>query len=149
MGAAKAIGGLLALVGGILALLVPLDWLLGLNIFNYLSAGGIATGVIWALAGDIYWYIGLILAVIVVLGALIGMAGKKIGGALTLLVGLLWLLGGIIWTSVPQIAPVSGLLFWTDQIIIQAGLFDVYIISFEAILALFGGLLILVSSSEN
>jgi len=141
MGAAKVIGGLLALVAGILSLLVALDLLIGIGIFG--ASISIYIGAI-ILAGEFYIYLGLIFAIIAIIGGIVGMAGKKAGGGIALIIAVIWLIGGFLASSVPLLFPMSAMLLWTGQIAIGG----VGIISIEAIICLVGGILVLAGGSD-
>ncbi|NVM53200.1 MAG: hypothetical protein HWN66_05815 [Candidatus Helarchaeota archaeon] len=147
MGAAKAIGGLLVFVAGVLVLLIALDFLNILEIFTSANPEYIDNimyySYVWPAAGPNYPYIGLILAIFAIIGGILGMAGKKAGGAIALLIGALWFIGGFLLASVPILFPMSAIFFWTDQITIPNGL-----IAIEAIICLLGSSLILASRED-
>lgn len=139
MGAAKTIGGLLVFIAGVLVLLVALQFLGILTIFP----SSLLYAYVLLFAGDAYQYVGLLLAIVVIVSGIIGMAGKKAGGVIALLIGVLWLMGGFLLSSVPLIFPMSAIYFWTDQIVIPNG-----IIAIEAIICFLGGLLIVASGED-
>lgn len=92
-------------------------------------------------------YIQLFLAFLALLGGILALVGKKAGGYLALMVGVLWLMGGFIFNAAPQLFPLSAILAWINQIVITFG-FDVYIITFEAVFCLLGGIIILAGSKR-
>jgi len=146
MGAAKAIGGILGLVSGVLVLLVALDLMIGLGIFG-LTATTMTYAALILLYGTTVIYINLVIAIIALLGGILGLAGKKAGGGLALAAGIIWLIGGFLIASVPYLLPFSAIMAWTDQIIIIS-MPNVYFISIEAILCLVGGIMILAGGSD-
>lgn len=148
MGALKVVGGILALAGAALALLVALDLLIGLGIFNYMTFGGSFHMATALLSNNINIYIGLALALLAIVGAILGMAGKRFGGIFALIAGALWLLGGLMWLQMPMLAPMSAMLIWTGQINFMAFPM-IYVISIEAILCLIGGILVLAGGSSD
>ena len=141
MGAAKAVGGILALAGSALVLLLALDMIIGLGIFtpgaNLYSMAVIAA---WMIEGDVVIYIQLVIAIVGLVGAIVGFA-KKAGGALALIAGVIWLIGGFVGLAI--LWPLSALGMWTGQLLVGANF-----ISIEAILCLVGGILILASGSD-
>jgi hypothetical protein len=76
----QVLGGLLALIGGVMSLIAynTISW--GLN-------DGIGTMTI---------YLTLMAAVVAILGGILALVGKKIGGVLPLIVGIVGLLGQFI-----------------------------------------------------
>ncbi|MHA1279909.1 MAG: hypothetical protein ACTSQ8_22135 [Candidatus Helarchaeota archaeon] len=142
MSGLRVVGGLLALAAGVLSLLVPLDLLVGIGIFDPTKLG-FTYGLLALVNGDIYVYLGLIFAILAIIGGLVGMA-KKAGGGIALIIGIIWIIGGFIMVSVPILFPMSAMLLWTDQIVIGT----TGVLTIEAILCLVGGILILASSSD-
>jgi hypothetical protein len=139
MGAARVVGGILALAAGVLSLLVALDLMIGIGLFG-LTFGYMIQG----MAASIYpmvLYVQLILAILAILGGILALAGKKAGGIIALIVAIVWLAGGFIWTlstATVFLLPFSAILAWTDQIIFMT---SGTIISIEAIICLVGGIL--------
>ncbi|MFX1293731.1 MAG: hypothetical protein ACFFD2_02560 [Promethearchaeota archaeon] len=132
MGAAKAVGGILALAGSAMVLIFCL---LYMNSAFFLG-GPFVIG----------WIINLLLSVLALVGSIVGLAGKKVGGALALIAGLWWLLMDILLTA----GIISGLSFF-GIMVIPYSLFATYVvyipyITLESILCLIGGILILADS---
>ncbi|MFW9786826.1 MAG: hypothetical protein ACFFE1_04080 [Candidatus Thorarchaeota archaeon] len=135
MGVAKGIGGTLVLVGGVLSLLVPLEFLVGLGLFDVLQLG-FTYGIIASYAGEFYVYFHLIIAIVAILGGIIGFT-RKVGGGIAIAVGALMIIGGFV--DVYFLFPMSALLLWTGQIFLGPG-----ILTIEAILIVVGGILCIV-----
>ncbi|MDD1777746.1 MAG: hypothetical protein LUQ65_06205 [Candidatus Helarchaeota archaeon] len=94
MGALKIVGGIFALVAGVLVLLVPLAILLDLPIFDPTMMAALYGGI--HAIEPMATYVNLILAILAIVGGILGLAGKKAGGVLALIAAIIWILGMII-----------------------------------------------------
>jgi len=143
MSALKALGGILALVGGALVLLLDLLWLFSIDVTAIfpVTAGLFAMALAVGMEPAIL-YIQLIVGLIAVIGGILGLAGKRAGGALALIAGVIWLIGGFLWGNVVILTPLSSFLGWTNLIVISTGS-SAIVITVEAILSVVGGIMIL------
>ncbi|HUY00959.1 MAG TPA: hypothetical protein VMV49_15460 [Candidatus Deferrimicrobium sp.] len=139
MSALKAVGGILALAGGVLVVLLVLDMMIGLGIFT--SMYMMTYAVLVMVYGELFIYINLVIAILAVVGGILALAGKKAGGALALIAGIVWLIGG--FANLAMIFPVSAIYAWTGQLVIGG-----FLLSIEGILALVGGILALSGGSD-
>ena len=143
MSALKVLGGLIALVAGVLVLLPVLE-LLGVSIisFDYLWHYSFVEFLI----GNTFIYINLVLAILAILGGIIGIAGKKVGAVLVLIAAIVWIIGGLTISGLESLVPISFYTAMTGNSLIGSG--D-WFLTLEAILALIGSLLILAGRSNK
>ena len=143
MSALKVLGGLIALIAGILVLL-PVLGLLGVSIisFNYIWQYNLVV----ILIGNTFVYINLVLAILAILGGIIGIAGKKVGAILVLIAAIVWIIGGLTLSGLESLVPISFYTAMTGNSLIGSG--D-WFLTLEAILALLSGLLILAGRSNK
>ncbi|NVM30133.1 MAG: hypothetical protein HWN65_14915 [Candidatus Helarchaeota archaeon] len=127
MSGVKILGGILALIGGVFVLLETIrlnaDWALGM----------------WP------WLINLLVALMALLGGIFGIKGQRGAGFVALIVGLLSIILGIVYVSMGFDYRFFQYSMFASYM--NIGLF--YGISLEAILITLGGLIIVVSGSED
>jgi hypothetical protein len=144
MSALKVIGGLIALVAGILVLL-PVLQLLGVSILSLPYIWQYM--IIEVLIGNTFLYINLILVILIILGGLLGIAGKKVGAVFVLIAVILWIIGGLTLSGLEALLPISFSTAMTGNELI--GTTGDWFVTLEAIIALLGGILILAGKSEK
>ncbi|NVM53707.1 MAG: hypothetical protein HWN66_08385 [Candidatus Helarchaeota archaeon] len=137
MGAAKTVGGILALTGGTLVLI----WCL------------IVAGIMFAAPTPfiIGWIINLLLAMLGLVGGILGLVGKKAGGALALIAGLVWILLMVLLSMGVFGDPITNWETWA--MLAPYSLFGAYVyaipyITLEGLLCLIGGILILAGGED-
>ncbi|MFX1295770.1 MAG: hypothetical protein ACFFD2_13075 [Promethearchaeota archaeon] len=134
MGTVKVVGGILALAGGAMVLI------LCLLIANLYLAGSMEM--------LLNWIVNFIIAILAIIGSLMGIAGKKVGGILAFIAGLWWTIFGILIS-----ANIISMFSSIGMILLPASLIGYYLvplpyITIEGILCILGGLLLLAGSSD-
>ena len=127
MGIGKLIGGILALAAGAMILI---------GLFLWMNGDGVTLDM------PIAWW-NIASSAVAIVGGILGLLGKKIGGILALIVGALWIIGGILaitYVTIDFVALSVTLYYWIYDF--------TYVVSIEAIIAIVGGILLLVSSSD-
>ena len=128
----RVVGGVLALIGGLLVLVTCL-----------LSLGVLGLGAPYSTA----WIINLVVAAIALLGGILGLAKLRAGGVLLLIIGM----ASILFASIAGTAAYMSYNWWAfDQYSLMAWLAGGHVkfISLEAALMVVGGIIIVASKSE-
>lgn len=138
MSGLKVAGGIVALIGSVLVLLsVILGYLGVISLFQSVFAAVPINGII-----------NLILALVALVGAILGMKGKRSGGALALAIGIVFILMGILMLMFEVTNPILALTFMPASLFV--GLIGIGLgpATFEAIMILVGGILILAGGKD-
>lgn len=144
MSALKVVGGILALAAGALVLLLDLV-LLGFPLYSlFPSTGGFGMQATLVSMEPAILYVQLIVSIVAMGGGILGLIGKRAGGILALISGIVWLLGGFLFYYVLILTPLSALFAWTNLPgPLSIGGSYALLITFEAVLAVVGGILML------
>ncbi|NVM30052.1 MAG: hypothetical protein HWN65_14510 [Candidatus Helarchaeota archaeon] len=129
----RVVGGVLALIGGLLVLITCL-----------LSIGVLGLGEPYSTA----WIINLVVAAIALLGGILGLAKLRAGGFLLLLIGMV----SIVCATIAGTAPYMSYNWWAfEQYSLMAWLAGGHVkyISLEAALMVVGGIIIVASKAEE
>ena len=145
MGAGKVIGGLLALVGGVLILVACFGY------YMYHITDGIDYQMI-------RWIIHLIAALLAVIGGVLAIASKGAGGVLVLIAGILAFLIPLFIDLIAEFpytywfspyAGLANLVGWGSFLFTDIGLAIIYSFTFEGIIIFVGSILILSSRDRD
>lgn len=133
MGALRAVGGILALIGAALVLFMQV-----LFILNFGFYGG--------------FILLMILPILALVGGILAIAGKRAGGIIALIVGCLWLVFGILVFSgvyIPWLSDICFLepIFSVFLIYLSITIWSIFILV-ETILVLLGGILATAAKSD-
>ena len=129
MGAGKTVGSILAIAAGVMILIGVIIWFIKFS-------GEITNPTILT---------NIILSALTIVGGILGLIGKmtKVGGVLALISGVLWVIGGLLMYAyiTDLLMPAGLLLMFTLEMIF-------YFFSIESVMAIIGGILLLVSPSD-